>query len=445
MSNGADALRGYIYQADYVAYRFLASVAAKLLEGYYDQSGVIDVFRIEGRADKHGEVWDVILTKEDGSIEFLECKDTAITRSDRAVFYKRVRREFSSHMSFSEVSVGWVTDPSKQTSNMLDSLRGLACLASKNRYGLPANAPSRVISSQTAFKEALWHLCNKRGNNGSDNPLSLGQASQLLRSVVVREHRHDDLKRSVERLSTVLFEHGIGEAIRELTIGALVSEVSNKGTVSYSLDTFLKSIGATQFALVSGDVFKEILQWYRSLPPVPMTIEWRRLSPAQQKSWPLEERLKGIDKHVRCMVAGTQGVGKTVTTLQACQNEKAKRNPYHVFWIQAEEVTDSQKVKALPDLCLILAGIAPVWLAIDGLDEIEDYDGWRECLSLLVRVPDLTLVISARKEVLAVDQRLGRIVEPFTELELQELEEHQVREAFADVGLTPPQNGCSPS
>ncbi len=52
MSGGATGLGGYVYQQDYLAYRVLASVVARTLDGGALPS--LQSFKIEGRASESG-------------------------------------------------------------------------------------------------------------------------------------------------------------------------------------------------------------------------------------------------------------------------------------------------------------------------------------------------------------------------------------------------------
>jgi len=442
MSNGASGFRGYVYQANYAACRILCSVAVKRLTDD-DLTSSIQEFTIEGRCDSEGEVWDVILKKEDGSIELLECKDAEITKEDRRIFYSRIRRELSSADDKSKVYVAWVTDPDRQSGNMLNSLRGIAELAQEGASANRAACPERVISPETGFQEALHYLCSE----GEDEtpPVSLPDALLVLGSLTVDERRHEDISANVAWLSTELFESGTGQAIKNQITGELVNEVAEKGQARYTLDQFLDRLETQQLVLACHDVYSDILRWYSAAGPgpgnKPMTIRWERLCPVTETQWPLEERLSGLDGDGLYVLSGAPGIGKTVTTIQAFEAEREKRDPRRVFWIEASAVSED-KVKALPGLCLMLSGVAPVWLAIDGLDEIEqsDVDVWKESVAFLGRIPKLTLIVSARAEVLAARAQLSRLTDSLELLELGKLSETQVSNAFRDAGLRAPQN-----
>ena len=56
MSGGATGLGGYIYQQDYLAYRVLASVVARTLDGGALPS--LQSFKIEGQVSESGPSWD---------------------------------------------------------------------------------------------------------------------------------------------------------------------------------------------------------------------------------------------------------------------------------------------------------------------------------------------------------------------------------------------------
>src|SRR4051812_17115504 len=141
MSGGATGLGGYVYQQDYLAYRVLASAVARALPG-----GVLPSllsFKIEGRASEMGPSWDLILDSGTAGIELLECKDTEITKPDRIVFYKRMRRQVAAGIDAETIQAGWVTDREKQ-GNILTHLVGMAGLVD-GTHTVPNSAIASVV------------------------------------------------------------------------------------------------------------------------------------------------------------------------------------------------------------------------------------------------------------------------------------------------------------
>ena len=180
MSGGATGLGGYVYQQDYLAYRGLASVVARTLDGGALPS--LQSFKIEGRASESGPSWDLVLSNSPGGIDLLECKDTEITKDDRAIFYKRVRREVASGVDTETIQVGWVTDREKQ-GNILTHLAGMAALVD-DIHTVPESAPNSVGSAGTALGEAIYFLCHPDPFDGKEqkcDPVPLASAKSLLR------------------------------------------------------------------------------------------------------------------------------------------------------------------------------------------------------------------------------------------------------------------------
>src|SRR5215831_12730926 len=147
MSGGASGLTGYIYQQRYLAFQLLSSVAAGTLPGYPAQLKIKE-FTVEGRGEPAAPAWDVRFLLEDNSVHLRECKDTPITRPDRAVFYQRIRKELQAGTAASRLTVGWVTDPDKQ-GNILDHFAGMAALAASQPLAVPANCLDQVRSDRT--------------------------------------------------------------------------------------------------------------------------------------------------------------------------------------------------------------------------------------------------------------------------------------------------------
>ena len=151
MSGGASGLSGYVYQQDYLAFRALASAAAKALgDGTLRP---IESFSIEGRTSADGPAWDLILCDALASVELRECKNTNITKEDREIFYKRVRKEVHSGTSPESLMIGWVTDAEKQDGNILAHLAGIGAVLDAGAHQIPDAPPARVDSAQAAVLE----------------------------------------------------------------------------------------------------------------------------------------------------------------------------------------------------------------------------------------------------------------------------------------------------
>ena len=150
--SGSAAVSGFVYQQDYCAFVLLASEARRLL-ALDSARDCVDSFSCEGRVDENGEVWDMCWYQRNGEVAFRECKDTAITKSDRESFYRRIKREFG-QCDNDNVSIGWVTDPSKQKTDILQHFKSKRTICADGQYAetpLDDSPPGNVISGEKAF------------------------------------------------------------------------------------------------------------------------------------------------------------------------------------------------------------------------------------------------------------------------------------------------------
>jgi hypothetical protein len=135
------------------------------------------------------------------------------------------------------------------------------------------------------------------------------------------------------------------------------------------------------------------------------------------------------------------GIGKTVASQLAFEQEATQGQPSRTLRIEARTL-DAARVDALLRLSCMLCGVGPTWIAIDGLDEIPHNLGqqWIRVLSILTSLPNLTVLVTARREVLAVHEWLDDAVSPLHRVDMQLLSTTQVEQAFSKVGLPPPKN-----
>jgi hypothetical protein len=68
----------------------------------------------------------------------------------------------------------------------------------------------------------------------------------------------------------------------------------------------------------------------------------------------------------------------------------------------------------------MLCGVGPTWLAIDGLDEVPHglRTDWERALGALTALPNLTLLVTVRREVLAVREWLINVTAPLARVEI---------------------------
>jgi hypothetical protein len=438
MSGGAHGLTGYIYQQRYLAFQVLSSIAAGHLPGYPAPIKIKE-FAIEGRAGVNGPAWDVLFLLDDDATHLRECKDTEITREDRFIFYRRIRCAVRSGIPVGRLTVGWVTDPDKQ-GNILSHLRGMVALCSGQSLTVPNSSPGQVRCPETALAEAIYCLCRPSAKDDEPPPLSLDDAKDLLGRLALELYRMEELEEAVGLLATSTFTSGTGEVIDRYITGELSICVCKEGEARYSATEFLQAVSVGTFALQATEQFVDLLRFHSAAGynhPV-QGVCWARLPNAPQQVWSLEERLDDFGPF-SCILTATVGVGKTVTSRQAFASQSIRRNPHHVFLVEARD-TDEETIEALLCLVCILCGLGPTWVCIDGLDEVrnEQREKWSLLVRRFLRIPRLTLVVTARQEVVTAHpwlQDIGLSVQ-----QLLPLTETQVRREFERVNLPVPSN-----
>src|SRR5262249_43976939 len=142
-----------------------------------------------------------------------------------------------------------------------------------------------------------------------------------------------------------------------------------------------------------------------------------------------------------CLLIAGMGIGKTVASHQAFEEEAGRRHRSHVLRVEAGAL-GAEELDALVRLACILSGNGPAWLAIDGLDEIPVnlLAHWEWAMHALAALPQLVLLATVRREVLPVREQLARMTAPLRPVEIAPLSCGQVEKAFSDVGLPAPRN-----
>ncbi len=441
MSGGASGLIGYIYQQRYVAFRVLASIAMERIDGY-DVSQKITDFGIESRASPEGKIWDVRLKLAKGKIQLRECKDTAITLTDRRTFYLRVRKELAAGTAAQDMSVGWVVDAGKQNSDILRHFTEMKDLARNGKLSLPTACSTRVSSARDALDEAVYYLAHTAATDKS-NPCTLADARMVLAELTLDEWRMNDLGQSVQLLAANVFASGTGQVILNYIEGTLTEQIVREGAADYTTEGFIAALKTGQIVLALPTILSDLLRNHSAAGfslEIPL-LKWARLHGAPTKEWPLQERLPELQPLESCVVVASVGVGKSVSSQQAFREQSINRDPRHVLRFAAE-LLDTSQVKAISQLACILCGIAPAWVCIDGLDEIDrDRRGaWQQTINSLLAVPNLTIVITAREEVIAAYQWLQKLTDLLRQHRLQKLSVEQVQDAFRAEGLPVPSN-----
>ena len=437
MSGGACGLAGYVYQQDYVAFRFLGSEAKRLLIPD-DITHCVASFKVEGRQTEGGPAWDVAWTLEDGTMHLRECKDTAITRDDRKAFYRRACQEIAKGTDPSKLCIGWVTDEGKQEGKILNHLTEMARIAIDAIEISGDKLPNGVNSAETALAEALYYL-----SYDDEQKMPQDTARALLARLAIDRFRAEELAESIEWMAPSIFQSGTGTTIRQLIQGNVTTTIQRDGFAEYTRQRFLEELKHCQLTLEMEGSLRDILT-YHSTPTVASSIPgitWSCRPERPKQLWALSERLGEWNEQCSCVLVGRTGVGKTTSSLQLHASQASHMNKHHVLRVEAGDV-DTDVVTLLPRLCSMLCGVSATWIGIDGLDRIVPamQHTWRQTLKRLLSLPNLTVVITARREVVAAHDWMQELLSVLPEIPLDDLSEEQVVAEFQAVGLPPPRN-----
>lgn len=442
--SGASGLSGYTYQKDYAAFRILSSEAMRLVNVSVGTE-LVESFVVEGPAAEGGSAWDMVWKTTGGGIHVRECKDTEIKKVDRLKFYRRVRKEVANAREQERLTIGWVTDAAKQ-GNIIDHWREMGAFAVADELSIAATAPTDVTSAKAALSEAVFYLCTEATEEAAAAPpVPLGQALALVREMKIETFRAEELSRSVSDLAASLFERGLGSAIRKFIQGEFDTVIQERREAAYTRDQFLAVVKGNELAVCLAATYREILQFQsgtqRSFDIA--GIKWARLPGAPEKRWSLQERLPEFDPEQSRVLVASTGDGKTTSCQQAFHIQLELRPPIHVLWFDAGTVS-AETARSLPMLCLLLCGVAPTWIAIDGIDQIsrDKFDVWSETLDRMQTIPQLTMLVSVRSEVVGIEKWMQKLRTSLGEIHLGPLTSEQIDNAFEDneVQLPSPAN-----
>lgn len=440
MSGGSAALSGFTYQKDYAALRILSSEALRLLD-VGNISECIDSFVIEGPAIDGSTAWDFVW-RTGNNFDLRECKDTEITKDDRRTFYRRVRRAVAVGINPDQLTIGWVTDPFKQ-GRILDHWQAIRNVSSPETGSTQLAAPEEVTSAATALAEGLYYLSFEAACIAGSPPVPLHEAKALLDRIDIARFRAEHLGSAVSSLATSLFEQGLGDTIRTLIQGMFDTVIQARRQAAYTREQFLTALAGARLTMGLAGEFREILQFQKITRESTRIsgIVWTRLPQSPQKIWDLVERIGDIGSSQSGVLVAPTGEGKTTCSHQALRQQLDSRPHHHVLYFDAGSVTP-EIVRAIPLLCLMLCGISPTWVAIDGLDQITDTNFlvWKQAFQRLHSIPQLTLFLSVRAEVVDNYAWMQQLAATLGEIALPPLSQSQIAVAFQEVGLPAPRN-----
>jgi hypothetical protein len=411
-------------------------------------------FSIEGRTSENAPCWDVRLVFTDGTVELAECKDTKVTRADRLIFYDRLREEIASGTPPGRITPTWVTDESKQSTNILDYLGGIpTAIEQLDLASLPNVSSDRVLSTNHAIQEAVYRLCHytdeevtEGGKNNTKNvsrPCTLEEAKTVLKRLQIACHRFEDLDRSVKLLMTGVLSTGSADAVYKSITGVLTDEIVMNGEARFTIDTFLQAVETTVLARDVEGRLQHLLSFNAAsgFRQRMRLIQWTRLHGAPTTQWGLAERVPEYNPAHSCLIVAGMGVGKTIASQMAFDQEAERQHPSRVIRLEARAL-DREDLHAAVRLACILCGVGPTWLALDGLDEVPHglRPNWESALGAITSMPNLTLLVTVRREVLAAREWLANSTAMLPPVEIHSLEPTQVERAFSDAGLQVPTN-----
>lgn len=452
---GAESLEGLIYQQRWIYFRVLSELATESLGGD-SSAAAISGFSVEGWLNDDGPVWDVVVEYDDGRVDLVECKDTAIGKEDRRTFYKRIRKEIVAGFNPSKFHPTWVTDPDKQPPNSLTHLEGIAQTVD-SLSGFPSfNASWKYVTSiERAVQEALDCLCDFSASNQKTElgaaietvpklrPLTFDEAKLVLKNLTVARHRFMDFEQPIKQLAIGVFTTGTPDSVKQFVTGLLSNAITEVGRAKFNVSEFREQIGAI---IIQADLADRIRDLFiqgsgSGLLPKIRRVRWSHIRATPETTWTLTDRLPTYDIRKCACVVAAMGVGKTVASQMAIERASDSFGNGKTLRFEARSL-DRDDLRSMLRLVCVLCGTGPTWIAIDGLDEVRHdlRDEWRTTLAAIESLDNVTLFVTVRREVLIVQDWLADTVVGLPRLEMDRLTAEQVKHAFTAVGLPAPVN-----
>jgi len=343
-----------------------------------------------------------------------------------------------------DLSVGWVVDATKQSPAMLRNLADMKSLIDNGQLTIPSSCPRRVDSASDALQEALYYLAQATASSKTQC-CALDDARAILAGLTVDQWRMNDLDHSVQLLAGGAFASGTGLAILKHIEGELTDRICRYGSAEYSTQGLLDTLKTGRVVLAAPADLARLLRFHSAAGlslDIPI-VKWARLEGEPTKEWSLQERLPELRQAESCVILAAVGVGKSVSSQQAFRDQSRLRDPHHVLRFTAGSV-DRAQLDAILQLACILSGIAPTWISIDGMDEVarEQRESWQRTIYNLLALPNLTLVLTAREEVLLAHQWLQKLTDVLRSVPLRPLSVEQVQDAFRDARLPVPRSSA---
>lgn len=218
--------------------------------------------------------WDVFVRQENAE-ELTEVKSGAVSKADRIVFWRRLRREIAQpRQTTFRLLPSLVVDP--QRAGNLEIWQGLAETAATWTDMLPLHDPSRVDSPKSLTEEALWWLCCTAGGEGTPaTACSMEAALNLLVDFKLRMWPEGELDAAVAKFLFVLFSDGITDVIRRQVMGWINERATDPdpGSHYFTVRELISEVGLLKHSLSAQP--GQITRWRNLWRELPLIIRER--------------------------------------------------------------------------------------------------------------------------------------------------------------------------
>ena len=464
--SGQIARSGFLFQDLYLLLRILRAASDCLDSAWRaGQSSVVNLlgsvpirFGLEASAPDSsagivsGSIrldWDVLVLRP-SRLEFAEVKSGTVTKDDRIVFWRRLRRELNRDANAAIILVPvLVVDPTKVDS--LNKWTELTQTAAAFSASPPSQGPTgNALTANQLLEEALWWLCcPDASSDGSDPPADLTAARDALSRFELHCHEAGQLELQVNQFLELLFPGGLTETQQMLLLGWLSKRATtpNAARRLFSIRELLAEIGILQDAIsLEPGTLK---QWRILWNEVPSGVRARTrmwlgehgasVPAARAQPSALDALMRGDDRAL--VILGQGGAGKSTFVAQAADAAACQGDD--VLHCGADDVSldELEQLTKAIRFCAALTALrrpeAQLFLCVDGLDEA-DVSLRKRWAQLLVRIGSLLNVrtlVSMREEVWRKDGEVRKELEAWQVISLDLWSEALVRELLASTAF----------
>ncbi|HEY5743009.1 MAG TPA: ATP-binding protein [Terrimicrobiaceae bacterium] len=461
--SGQIARTGFLFQDLYLLSRVLRA-ASDCLDSAWQvgQSNLVDLldslplrFGLEAsRPDSSASNvsaldWDVLVLAP-RKFEFAEVKSGAVSKDDRKVFWRRLRRELSRNANAATILVPvLVVDPTKVEA--LNKWTELTQTAAAFSGSPPAQEPTgAVLTANQLLEEALWWMCSPdNSSDGSDPAADFTAACDALSRFELHCHEARQLELQVTQFLELLFSGGLTDTQQMLLLGWLSKRASspNVDRRLFSICELLMEIGILQDAIsLAPGTLKE---WRVLWNEVPLGVQARTrvrlgehgesVPPARVQPSAFDALTRGNDRAL--VILGHGGAGKSTLLAQAADAAVSRDNDVlhcgadDVRLEELEQLTKAVRFRAA--LSALRRPEAQLFLCIDGLDEAEAAlrKRWAQLLVRVASLPNVRTLVSMRDEVWRRDGEVRKELEPWRVISLDIWPEPLVRELLTPTSF----------